>query len=427
MRGNAQLLVIGPPALGSAVADALPRCKSVNTDNLLGGLWTVGHRQFDGVIVSYGLGQRVITAIRNLRQVAPETRIVVAVHASDEPKVQEALDTGADDYVIEPVRRAELESALEMAPPPRPDTRPTDLPSVEEVVQLSDVLRHLQEGPQATLDRLANLLQSAFAAEGVAVRIEDLSATVGQATKPVLQEPIHRGDKVVGSIALGRHRTGTFTASDATRLGDYARLIETVIEQVRERQHWQELAWRDDLTGLRNRRYFDATLAELLGKAAAERLRVTVLLFDIDDFKSYNDRYGHATGDALLREVATLLTHCSREHDVVARYGGDEFGIVLWDAEKPRVPGSQHPSEPMALADRFRHAIHQHSFRCLGPEAPGPVTISGGLACFPWDGKTCDDIVRSADEALLAAKRTGKNQIVLANGSSSQQAPATQE
>lgn len=416
MRANAELLVIGPPTLGRAVARALPRCRSTSTDDLLNGLWTIGHRAYDGVLVSYALGPRVSTALRSLREVAPTARIIVACAPEQEPEARATLAAGADDYVLEPVARAELESAFELAPVPGPTVHGNGTPSLVEVALFSEVLRNLQEGPQATLDRLAGVLQTAFDAEGVALHVDELSATAGRAAAPVLEEPIKRQDALVGSIALGRRAHGSYAASEAARLRDYAHLIETVVAQVREREHWRDLAWRDDLTGLRNRRYLEATLDRLLEQAAEQRLRLTFLLFDIDDFKSYNDRYGHETGDALLREVAQLLTHCSRERDVVARYGGDEFAIVLWDAEKPRVPGSKHPTDPLALVERFRRAIDTHRFRCLGPDAPGRARLSGGLACFPWDGKTRDELFRAADEALLSAKRGGKNQIVLAEG-----------
>jgi diguanylate cyclase (GGDEF)-like protein len=109
-----------------------------------------------------------------------------------------------------------------------------------------------------------------------------------------------------------------------------------------------------------------------------------------------------------------LLKRCCRADDVVTRYGGDEFAVIFWDAEEPRVAGSKHPEEPRALASRFQDAIGAHQFTCLGAAAPGPVTISGGLACYPWNGRDRASLLTAADQALLCAKRTGKNQIALA-------------
>ncbi len=414
MRGTVRILVIGSATLRREVARALPTCQTAAADTLLGGIWTAGHRDFEGVVVGLDAGQHAGRAIRSLRVVVPQARIVVTCAPSNEPQAREIVSAGADDYVIEPIARPELERALNLATVAPPPPTGNGLPSMQELVHLSDVLKNLQEGPQAILDRLAGLLRRAFGADHVTLQVDNLVSAAGQNTAPVLQESIRRQETVIGSIALGPRQRGTYTARDAARLSDYARLVEAIMTQARQQEHWQDLAWRDDLTGLRNRRYFDQTLDDLMVQAGSERLRLTVALFDIDDFKEYNDRYGHDTGDALLREVAILLTRCSREHDVVARYGGDEFAVVMWDAEKPRIPGSQHPSEAIELAERFRRVIGEHQFHCLGESAPGPVTLSGGLACFPWDGKTRADIMHAADQALLSAKRTGKNCMALA-------------
>lgn len=424
MPAHARILVIGPAALRSAVAEALPRAQTAGAEAALSGLWTAGQGEFDGVIVSLALGRAALRALPRLREVAPQARILVTCPPALEPLAREALQSGADDYLLEPPTAADLEAGLQVTTGRR--LRPASsapLPPVQEIVGLSDVLRHLAQGPQATLDRLATLLRDAFCAEGLALDIDDLHAVSGVVDTPVLQQPIHRHQEVVGQVVLGRRQGGSYSAAEAARLADYAHLIESVIAQAHEQGRWQELAWRDDLSGLRNRRFFDAALDKLLDEAAVRRLHVTVLLFDIDHFKTYNDHFGHDTGDALLREVAALLTRCSREHDIVARYGGDEFALILWDAEQPRVPGSHHPTQAAAVAERFCEVIRGHAFKCLGPHAPGPVTISGGLACFPWDGKTRSEVMRAADAALLEAKRTGKNRVVLAEKTADETGP----
>ncbi len=416
LQGNARILVIGPPALGIAVAQAVPRGRSTPAEGLLSGLWLLGQHEFEAVVVALGAGRNALRAIRSFRQVAPTARIVVTCPAADEPQARLALEAGANEYVIEPVLTEDLAAALEVTRPAAAAGEPAAPPSVKELLELGEVLKKLAEGLEPTLARVAALLQNAFGAGGVQLVVDDLAATAGAPDPPVLEEALRRHDEPVGRVALARRTNGSYSTADAARLADYARLIETIIAQVREQAHWQELAWQDDLSGLRNRRYFDATLERLVARATAERLRLTIVLFDIDDFKSYNDRFGHETGDALIREVAALLTRCSRETDVVARYGGDEFAVMLWDAEQPRVPGSQHPTEPAALAERFQTQIRAHSFKCLGAAAPGPVTLSGGLATFPWDGRSPGELVHAADHALLAAKRAGKNRIALANG-----------
>ena len=107
------------------------------------------------------------------------------------------------------------------------------------------------------------------------------------------------------------------------------------------------------------------------------------------------------------------MTRITREHDVVARIGGDEFAVLFWDEEPPRRPDSRHPDTARQLADRFVAAITRHHFGSLGPEAQGVLTISGGLATFPWDGADCRDLLRHADMALRRAKTSGKAAIHL--------------
>lgn len=414
MQADVRLLIIGSAEYRAAVRRAMPRAAGVEAGTPLAGVWESGQQPFDAVIVSLAAGQNVMKAVRSFRQTLPQARIIVTCPATEEPGARRALEAGADEYVLEPLTNEELHKALQLQERRAADAaRLPSVPTWHEQTQFVDVLKNLHEGPQAALDRMAGLLAETFEVGYVAIEAGELVAEYGPAEPVVLEESIRRGESLIGKVALGRRVQGGFAAHTAARLADYARLIEAVITVAGDRVRWQELAWTDDLSRLRNRRYFERRLDELIAESARLRAQLTVLLFDIDDFKQYNDTYGHDTGDAVIQEIAALLLRCSRESDVVARYGGDEFAVILWDAGKPRVVGSKHPSDILALADRFRQAIATHAFACLGPQAPGPITISGGLASYPWDGHTRAQLLRAADEALLAAKKHGKDSIQL--------------
>ena len=178
----------------------------------------------------------------------------------------------------------------------------------------------------------------------------------------------------------------------------------------RQQQDLWFMAMRDELTGAWNRRYFNRFLRMVLQRAESDRSTVTLLLFDIDDFKLYNDRFGHVAGDDILRETVALMQSVVREQDVVARVGGDEFGVIFWDSEAPRRANSRHPTDVLKIADRFRKALHAHRFPKLA-SIETPLTISGGLASYPWDATTPDELIAKADAMAAQAKRDGKNAI----------------
>ena len=209
--------------------------------------------------------------------------------------------------------------------------------------------------------------------------------------------------------------------SRSRRLSDPARMDTRRADRMKE---LERLATQDDLTGLKNRRYIREFGRQIIDLAAAEGGRVTLLVFDIDDFKHYNDVYGHPTGDKILREAASLMTRCCREHDVVGRIGGDEFAVIFWDdpraarggAVAERRSRADHPREPVFIAQRFQRELERSDLGLLGPRGKGELTISGGLASFPRDGDSIGELFQRADEALLEAKRSGKNRIHLVGG-----------
>jgi two-component system, cell cycle response regulator len=184
----------------------------------------------------------------------------------------------------------------------------------------------------------------------------------------------------------------------------------------RRMELFRRLAITDDLTGAHNRRYFRHLASRLLEEARQRRVRATVLLYDIDDLKRYNDEFGHVAGDEILRETASLMRQIVRKGDLVARVGGDEFAAMFCEFGPVRQAGSQPIQTPYQLADRFRKAVNSFEFKSLGPKAKGTLTISGGMACYPWDGGSVEELLAAADKALLAAKASGKNNIYLVGG-----------
>ena len=191
----------------------------------------------------------------------------------------------------------------------------------------------------------------------------------------------------------------------------------------------ENLATEDDLTGLKNRRYIREFCRQILEHVKKEKGRVTVLVFDIDNLKQYNDEYGHRAGDMVLKQAAVLIGRCCREHDVVGRIGGDEFAVVFWDDPYGKAAGAagrerrsamaEHPREVIFVAERFRNELEKAELDLLGPKGKGVLTISGGLAGFPRDGSTAEELFVRADRALLEAKRSGKNRIYLVGRPSS--------
>jgi diguanylate cyclase (GGDEF)-like protein len=163
----------------------------------------------------------------------------------------------------------------------------------------------------------------------------------------------------------------------------------------------KETSFRDDVTGLYNRRFFSLRLEEEISRFRRFTHPVSVVILDLDGFKSVNDEFGHAVGDETLREIAQILMKHSRGINVVSRYGGDEFAILLVETSK---------AGARLYADRIRQIVATFPF-----SHGKTVTASFGVASLPDDeAANSEDLFRAADEALYAAKRAGKNQVAAA-------------
>lgn len=174
--------------------------------------------------------------------------------------------------------------------------------------------------------------------------------------------------------------------------GLYAQEIVRLYEEVKA------LSLTDDLTSLNNRRFFYKRFKEETERARRYTKHLCLLMIDIDNFKHYNDSYGHQQGDELLRGFALRLKNSVRENDFVARLGGEEFAIIMPEASYDKA---------LKLAERFQRSITRHPLSSTN----GKVTISIGIAGLPVDAQDVDGLMYKADRALYQAKREGKNRV----------------
>jgi diguanylate cyclase (GGDEF)-like protein len=200
---------------------------------------------------------------------------------------------------------------------------------------------------------------------------------------------------VAGTAATERNEAQALVDSVAEQLG-----LALVNLQLRESLRMQSL--RDPLTGLHNRRYLDESLPREVTRCLRRKLPLAVLMLDVDHFKSFNDNHGHAAGDALLGAVAQTLHANTRGEDLVCRYGGEEFTVVLVDAAR---------ADAMRRAEDIRAALGAVTVQHLR-QTLGPCSVSIGLAMLPDDGQTPASLLQAADAALYRAKHEGRNRVI---------------
>lgn len=171
-----------------------------------------------------------------------------------------------------------------------------------------------------------------------------------------------------------------------------------------EGEFYKELSRKDGLTELYNHRFFHQLLETEVSRAERYNRVVSLLMIDIDDFKSYNDTHGHPAGDVALRRLAQLLKQSSRNCDFVARYGGEEFAVIV-----PEVSADS----ARRMAERLLKVIDEAEFEGEDAMVGGRMTISIGIATYPMQASTKSELVEHADQALYRAKGLGKNRVVV--------------
>ena len=203
----------------------------------------------------------------------------------------------------------------------------------------------------------------------------------------------------LGVLAVDSASKDAFDMDDVPPLESVADICAAAIQNANYFERMKQLAYVDGLTGIHNRRYFEMRIGEELERASRFQGRMSVIMVDIDHFKRLNDEFGHLLGDEVLRGVSNILKQQLRKHDLVCRYGGEEFAIVV-----PETTGEN----ALTVAEKLRRQVETYDF----PGVPRPVTISCGVADYPMHGTTRDEVVAAADSALYMAKQAGRNRVI---------------
>lgn len=230
--------------------------------------------------------------------------------------------------------------------------------------------------------------------------IENLS------TGSVLTIPLFTKTRILlGIITIYRSTPYVFNKTEVALLQDLAFFITHHLYKLVSIENAQELAFSDGLTGIFNRRYFDQRYQREIQRAKRYTRTLSILMIDIDHFKKYNDYLGHLMGDEALRRVSRLLEGNLRKADIICRYGGEEFVVLLPEID---LEHAEH------VAEKLRKAMITVDFEGEERLPSKNLTISVGVASFPQNGLTAEEVLKQADDSLYVAKGSGRNKVHLA-------------
>ncbi|WP_161542458.1 diguanylate cyclase [Levilinea saccharolytica] len=212
--------------------------------------------------------------------------------------------------------------------------------------------------------------------------------------------PMLSGGVLLGAVALGSYRPSTFDAASMDLLNLYVQQASLAIHNARLFEQLNDLAVTDTLTGLFNRRHFFYQAESLVIRAQRYGSPLSAVMIDLDHFKDINDTFGHSAGDHVLREVARALSSALRKSDLIGRYGGEEFCVLLPEIDL---------EEGRTAAERLRQEVFNLQIPTL--KGTAAVTASLGVAALNLHGETLDQLLQRADAALYRAKRAGRNAV----------------
>ena len=365
--------------------------------------------------------RRIVQAFKRLD---PNLHLVLIAPKGRNEAASEALKAGFDHILEIPStahKIAEILQSTTKAPP----AGETEIAEIEEpkarlLYDDKESTRHpsaavpsIEDAELGDIDLVESILEGSTKLRDTALRMMRVHLGTNDVHLVLPEDSTHR-DGRTEALVTREDRVHGMLRSASIGIADLERWAEWLAR-------WMDLQWTmndlankaetDELTGAGNRRAFDRVLEETIDLAKVERRVVTLMVFDIDNFKSYNDDFGHDAGDEVLRETVQLLKATIRRDDHVFRIGGDEFVVIFGDTEGPRGENSSPPESVELIAHRFQSQVSDLRFPQLGAKALGTLSISAGLATFPWDGHDGPTLLRHADQLAIKSKRAGKNLI----------------
>ena len=185
----------------------------------------------------------------------------------------------------------------------------------------------------------------------------------------------------------------------------FADQLSTMLQNAALLDSNRNATWVDQLTGVANRLYFQQRFESEIRRTGNYRQALALFMFDIDKFKSINDTHGHHAGDVVIKKMAEIVKKNTRGSDLVGRYGGDEFIVLITSTTE---------KQAITFAEKLREIVSATDIAIPGTEVPVRITVSGGLAMFPSHGQSTTELFRAADDALFESKRQGRNRVLIA-------------